>query len=60
MLRIDLALAEARDRQAALRRPARVAIRPARPNAARRLLGVWIVRFGWAVAGSRASAARLA
>jgi len=58
MLRIDLALTEARDRQAALRRPARLPLRPARSSAARRVLGVWIVRLGWAVAGSRASAAR--
>ena len=60
MLPIDLALAAARDRQTALRHPARALLPPARPNAARRLLGVWIVRVGWAVAGSRTSAARLA
>ena len=60
MRHIDLALSEARDRQAALRHPAHPRLPRARPNVARRLLGVWIVRFGWAVTGSRASAARLA
>ena len=60
MLHIDLDLAEARDHQAGLRSHARLSPRPARPNTARRLVGVWIVRFGRAVAGSRTSSTRLA
>jgi hypothetical protein len=60
MLHIDLALDEARDRQAALRHPVCAPRASSRPNAVRRLLGVWIVRLGWAVAGGRAAAARLA
>lgn len=59
MVRIDLALEEARDRQAALRPSPRLP-RTARPNALRRQLGVWIVRLGRAVAGHPAARARLA
>ena len=60
MLRIDLALAEARDRQAALRQHARPFPRRARSNAARRALGAWIVRLGRVIAGRPATTARLA
>ena len=51
MIRIDLALQEAHDRQAALRSPAGRSRPPRRPNSVRRHIGVWIVRFGRVVGG---------
>jgi len=60
MLRIDLLLAEAREREAALRHSAHPRLARARPNAIRRTLGAWIVRRGRAVAGRPTSVARLA
>jgi hypothetical protein len=57
---MDLVLQEARDRQASLRPSRRLVHRPTRPNAARRLVGAWIVRLGHAVAGRPAAHARLA
>ena len=60
MLRIDIALAEARERQATLRRPARQFRRRARSKTARRVLGSWIVRLGRVVAGHPAATARTA
>jgi hypothetical protein len=60
MLRIDLALADARDRQAAFRRPARPFRQHARTRGARRLLGAWIVRLGRVVTGHPATTTRLA
>jgi hypothetical protein len=60
MLRIDLVLQEARDRQAALRPARRHAVLAARPNAIRRLVGGWLVRAGRVVAGHPTAHARLA
>ena len=59
MLRIDLVLQEARDRQAALR-PSRRLARAARANTFRRRIGAWLVRAGRAVAGHPSAHARLA
>ncbi len=59
MLRIELVLQEARDRQASLR-PSRRLAAASRPNLVRRLVGGWIVRVGRAVAGHPAAHARLA
>ena len=54
MFRIDLALQEASDRQAALRRSARLLPRR-RPSSRRRQVGAWIVRVGRVVAGRSGS-----
>ncbi len=56
MLRTDLALQEACDRQAALRRHTDSVRRQARSGPVRRRVGAWIVRLGRAVAGRPATA----
>jgi deoxycytidylate deaminase len=51
MFRIDVALHEARDRQAALRRASAMALLARRPATLRRQLGAWLVRTGRVIGG---------